>query len=259
MCVLASFLDSCGVELMTKMITKTLLACAAGLAVASAANAVSFTNGSFESGSYNGDSDFDTLGVGSTAMTGWLVEAGTPDPLLYNPVPTIKDDPQGVDWVANYWNAQDGDRSVDLNSLNAGALSQTLSGLVAGTQYFISFFYSGNPEKQDDNPALKTATFSINQGGPAISHVITYDVDAEGNTLGAAGDMKWKEAVYSFVATGSDATIRISSNLFGATGVVVDNFSISAAPDAATWLTMIFGFGGAGMVLRRQRAKLATA
>lgn len=53
---------------------------------------------------------------------------------------------------------------------------------------------------------------------------------------------------------GSEPPVALVTPPSGGQGsLALDNFSISAAPDAATWLTMLCGFGMAGSALRRRR------
>jgi len=191
-----------------------------------AAQAVTITNGNFESGPAVGGGGFTTIDSG-TALTGWNVTDG------------------GIDYIGSYWTGQAGagSHSIDLNGNSAGAISQTLNGLTAGVTYVVSFFISGNPDNgQQPNP--KQATLLLGNSSNPVSYTLT--------AVNSSSSMNWQRVSYSFLASGATALLALTSTTPGAYGLAVDNFSISAAPDAATWLTMILGFGLVGAAMRRR-------
>src|SRR5262245_54069854 len=87
--------------------------------------AAAFTNGSFETGTNPGV--FTTLASGSTAITGWMVSAGT------------------IDYIGTYWTASDGVRSLDMSGNGPGAITQTFD-TVPNQQYQVIFDLAGNPD-----------------------------------------------------------------------------------------------------------------
>src|SRR4051812_5442545 len=104
------------------------VAVAATLAIAGPASAADFANGGFENGGFEGGG-FQTLDAGTAsagAINGWTVTSGD------------------VDWIAWYWNAEEGAMSLDLNGLDAGAISQTFD-TQAGHTYRVTFWQSGSP------------------------------------------------------------------------------------------------------------------
>lgn len=208
------------------------LAAAAGfVAAATAANAVTVVNGSFELGTDPGGS-FTTLLSGSTAITGWTVGGDS------------------VDYIGPYWQASDGVRSVDLSGNAAGSVSQLLTGLVTGFTYTVHFDLAGNP---DAGPTLKAA---ISTGG-AASAVFFFDTAAAGSTL---ADMKWTGESFSFVATAPTTNLTFSSATFTAYGPALDNVSISAGvPEPATWAMMLLGFAGLALATGRRRRTVVAA
>ena len=191
-----------------------------------AAQAVTIVNGNFESGPAVGAGGFTTLGSG-TSLPGWDITGG------------------GVDYIGSYWTgaAGVGSHSIDLNGNSSGAISQTITGLTAGVNYVVSFFISGNPDN-GKNPNPKSAVLLLGNTADLISYTLTAQ-----NTKTT---MQWEQVSYSFLATGTTALLALTSTTPGAYGLAVDNFSISAAPDAATWLTMILGFGLVGAAMRRR-------
>lgn len=218
--------------------------------LAAAAPGHALVNGGFEetpTHPYNGSIDgFEELDPGSTAIEGWVV---------FQPVGAGSG--TGVDWINSYWQAGEGNFSLDLNQTGRGGIRQIITGLTAGVTYYVNFLYSGNPTKNQPDSPNKRALFTYGNIGSTESTTLQYNVNAFGNTY---SDMKWQQATYSFVSDGSAAIIRLASLTPGATGMAFDAFSISAAPDSATWLSMILGFGIAGTALRRSRqAKVAAA
>ena len=211
-------------------LTGAAVAIAATLA-ASAAGAVTIVNGSFEIG--NDPGSFTTLANGdSTSIFGWTVGG------------------LGVDYIGSYWQAADGQRSIDLSGNNKGSISQLLTGLNIGTTYRVDFSLAGNP---DGGAATKVAVAS--DGG---SQTGVFAFSQPGNTK---SDMGWTRNTFQFVATDTTANLTFSSTLFDAYGPALDDVSISggAVPEPATWAMMLVGFGGMGAMLRRRRAVLSLA
>lgn len=201
---------------------KILLAAAMVLAPATA-NAAAFTNGSFESASVNPGGGFLSLGSGNTSVTGWTVGGG------------------GVDYIGTYWQAADGIRSIDLSLGSNGSISQTFDTL-SGVLYNVRFFLSGNP---DGPPIIKLA--NVQASGNALAN---YTFDRTGNSR---PNMLWRPYTYQFTATGTSTTLTFAGASGTAFGAALDNVSVAAVPEAATWAMMITGFGLIGFSARRRR------
>ena len=208
---------------------KTLLLAATTAAMMAApAGAVTIINGSFEQSTNAvapGASGFRTLKNGNTGITGWKVRGNS------------------IDYVGSYWQAQDGNRSIDLNGTGQGAIEQMLNGLTIGQTYEVSFWLAGNP---DGGNATKIAVAS---DGGAFSGV--YRFNTTGKSRGAMG---WERETFRFVADGTTARLSFSSAQPGAYGAALDNVGIAAVPEPATWALMILGFGAVGGAMRRRRA-----
>jgi len=163
-----------------------------------------FQNGSFENGNYQGPSfglDFDRLGTGSTDLTGWAVTQGD------------------VDWVATYWTASQGTKSVDLDGSEntAGAISQTFDTTVNST-YVVTFDMSGNP---DAGPALKT--MNVSAGG--VTTAFSYDTSTQGTTH---SNMQWVNHGVTLVAGASGSvTLSFTSTVGSGYGAVIDNVVVT--------------------------------
>ncbi|WP_419807938.1 choice-of-anchor C family protein [Sphingomonas sp.] len=204
---------------------KLLLAAAAAVSFGSAADAQSFANGSFEDGAAPGS--FTTLNGGSTVITGWTVTGNS------------------VDYIGDYWNADTGSRSIDLNGNGQGGIQQTFS-TIAGRSYTVGFSLAGNP---DGAPATKTVSTIASDGG--ASQIYTFD--SSGSTR---SNMGWLPYTYSFLASGGSTTLSFASGDTGSYGAALDSVSVSlsAVPEPATWALMILGFGLTGGAMRRRRA-----
>jgi len=64
----------------------------------------------------------------------------------------------------------------------------------------------------------------------------------------------------SFVATASTGVITFSTGLNGGDADIgLDNVSISAVPEPATWAMMLVGFGGMGVAMRSRRKQAVAA
>lgn len=205
---------------------KFALGLAVALALPVAANAAVFTNGSFETGPAAGQ--FATLGNGSTAISNWVVGGNS------------------IDYIGTYWQNQDGDRSIDLSGGNAGSIAQTFD-TVANQIYNVSFWLSGNPAGA---PTIKTVLVDV--GGAATP----FTFDTTGISLGAMG---WVQKTFSFTAAGTSTTLTFASDNATAYGPALDNVSVVAVPEPATWALMIGGLALAGAQMRRRKSVVSFA
>jgi choice-of-anchor C domain-containing protein len=194
------------------------------------------TNGSFELGTYPGGV-FASLGAGATNITGWSIGGG------------------GVDWIGSYWQPADGARSLDLNRLSAGSVSQTFS-TVVGQRYQVSFSISGNP---DGGPALKTIQVDVNDN----VHAFSYTTGANSRP-----NMLWEPVSFTFFADSPFETLTFLSTTTGfsgnagfpgAFGPALDNVAVSAVPELSTWAMMLLGFAGVGFIAYRRSKKVQLA
>ena len=192
--------------------------------------AIGVTNGSFETGAIISPAPFVTLNAtDSTSITGWTVTSGS------------------IDYIGSYWNAQDGSRSLDMNGLTAGAISQHITGLTVGHTYQVSFWLAGNPDRQDLG-TIKTLGVTASAG----SHTFTFDV--AGSSLPA---LNWVLKSFFFTAndTSTDLTFTsLTGGNFPAFGAALDNVSLSETPLPPALI--LFGSALAGLTLlgRRRRA-----
>jgi choice-of-anchor C domain-containing protein len=208
------------------------------LAAASSVNAATIVNGGFESSTLTpaeqtqmANQGFATLAAGSTSLTGWSIGGG------------------GIDYIGSYWAPAGGTHSIDLNALTAGSIFQTIS-TVVGQAYEVSFDLAGNP---DGAPVVKLAIADAT-GLPGAAYLF----DTTGKTK---TNMGWTQLTYDFTADSTSTTLTFSnSNQTGFKtpyGAALDNISISAVPEPATWAVMLIGFGGLGAAMRSRRSRRA--
>jgi len=147
-----------------------------------------------------------------------------------------------VDVIGNYWTAPTaGGGSVDLDGLAPGGVAQAFN-VAAGT-YTLSFYLSGNPDG-----GLGTKNVEVKVGNQDIT--VPYTVTG----ANSRSDMQYALETLTFTSTGSgDVLSFLSQDKDSPFGPVIGGISIAAVPEAATWIMMILGFGGIGVMLRTRR------
>lgn len=156
--------------------------------------ATPFQNGSFEDGP-DDIGEFITLSAVSTDITGWTVVSGS------------------IDLIGSYWDASDGDRSIDLNGKEPGAISQVFDS-EPGALYQVFFDMAGNP----DAPGLKVLVAG------ATSTAREYEFDSTGKTR---TEMGWTEMSFIFQASSDSTTLEFASiSPDSAFGPALDNVRV---------------------------------
>ena len=157
-------------------------------------------NGSFERGTTPGS--YLTIKVGSTDLDDWTVSKGT------------------VDIVGTLWPASDGVRSIDLDGVSFGAISQSI-GTEPDKTYVITFDLSGNGYGP---PTIKT--LQVSAGGDSIRY--TFDM-----TKRPYHSMGWQTHTWRFVAAHKSTTIEFESldTENGYFGPIIDNVHAQATCD----------------------------
>ena len=122
-----------------------------------------------------------------------------------------------------------------------GAISIALANLNDGQQYAVSFEAAARPGFGAD-------PFTVSVGTKSDPYIVS--------------STAWGTYTFDFTAHGTSADIAFTgSALPGDTSVGLDNVTISAVPEPATWAMMLLGFGMVGFALRRrgQIANVAAA
>jgi choice-of-anchor C domain-containing protein len=193
-------------------------------------------NGSFESSTGPNPGQFVTLDGGDTSITGWTVGGGL----------------NSIDYIGSYWTSSDGVRSIDLNGLAPGSISQTFD-VISGQTYRVMFDMAGNPA---GGPTVKTL-----QADATVSVTASFDTSNTDLT-----NMGWITHSFTFTANSTSETLTFLSLTTGnsgngtypfAFGPALDNVSVTAVPEPSTWAMMILGFLGVGFMAYRRKSSPA--
>ncbi|MFE5583262.1 choice-of-anchor C family protein [Kitasatospora sp. NPDC056531] len=175
---------------------------AAGTALAAPAQAAGghralshFDDGSFESPKVAANSFIEP--VAGQNIGPWQVTSGSVDLI-------------GV----GFWQAAEGDQSLDLNGAGPGAVAQTFT-TVPGATYSVTYALAGNP---DGGVALRTGRALID--GQDFQD---FSFDVTGKTRTAMG---YVGRQFSFVAQNSATTLTFESTVGGVYGPVLDNVQV---------------------------------
>ncbi len=126
-------------------------------------------------------------------------------------------------------------------------IQQTISGLVAGHEYAVSF----------DWAAAQQATFSgLTSSGWDVS--LGAETFSTGNlAIGDHGFSGWQQSTFDFIATGSSETLSFLSTGTGGAAEppfsLLDGVSLTSVPEPSTWAMMVLGFSLLGYASFRRR------
>ncbi|MER6367400.1 choice-of-anchor C family protein [Streptomyces mirabilis] len=165
----------------------------AARSVAARAATTAISNGSFETPIARPILSF---GAGQ-AIGQWQVESGTVDLL-----------------GKGFWQAAEGDQSVDLNGYTAGVLSQTFM-TEPGTKYTVTYSLSGDPAGP---PTVKTGKVLIDG-----QNVQDFSFDVTGKTF---TDMGWVPRQFTFTASGTATKLTFTSTVPDSWGPVIDDVKV---------------------------------
>lgn len=210
-----------------RILAASLLAASALCALP--AQAVPFQNGSFETGTAPGG--FTQLPAGNANITGWVIAAG------------------GVDYIGSYWQAAEGNRSLDLNRLAAGEVNQEFD-TVVGQRYRVTYAIAGNP---DGGPTIKSLK--------VLADGVEIDAESFDITGKTRPSMGWVDVSVEFFADEVLTTLAFVSTTTApsgntsfphAFGPALDNVCIVAVAEPTTLLLFTAGLLGLGLARRRR-------
>ncbi len=133
-----------------------------------------------------------------------------------------------------------------------GAVSQTIGGLTVGQLYALTFEWAG--ASWATTPGNTTHKLDVTFGGLTQST----------NTLalGPKGFSGWKTATMNFTATSATQTLSFlaqgTPNGLPPT-LLLDNVTMAAVPEPATWAMMLVGFAMVGASVRYRRRNTTAA
>jgi hypothetical protein len=224
----------------------------------------------------NGDFTQLSGGVGQfdyqTVATGWANERDAGD-IGYNfAMSNATAGSSGVSGNVSLWNASNGGSSTWDGKTASGAgnfaamdgayftgpLSQTITGLVVGKAYTLSFNYAFAQQQGFSGDTIQSLDTSIGNGFVGFTRWNTGDF-----ALSDHGFSGWNTATLSFTAKDTSEVLSFFAhgNLPVPPFALLSNVSIpvSGVPEAGTWAMMILGLGAVGLTLRRRTAMLAAA
>jgi Protein of unknown function (DUF642)/PEP-CTERM motif len=157
--------------------------------------------------------------------------------------------PQGGNFVVI-----DGDQTVIDGGPIQGSLYQTISGLITGDTYQLTFSYAATQLQYFTGPT--TEQLQVTFGTEVVSTPIL-----DNASMGFTG---WKSATFSLTATAASEVLTFLS--IGTPGgippaMALDGVSLTGGvPEPGTWAMMLLGFTGIGGVawMRRRRSFTAT-
>jgi len=154
-----------------------------------------------------------------------------------------------VDVINGYWEAPPGGgQSLDMQGNSPGAISQTISGLVAGQQYLLTFDISGNP---DGEPTIKTLAVSL---GGGFAQDFSYNDTGTTKT-----SMNWATESELFTYSGGSGVLQFQDVSVGGPGyygAVLGDVSLTPVPEPATIISgvlMLLPFGASTLRILRKR------
>lgn len=226
----------------------TILAIMMAAAVTPAAAAIQLVqNGGFEDTTPNGD--YGQVGY-NTDVDGWSVTGGYT--FLFNTTNVDTTGSNGQFGSLSLWGVGNGGPDTIVASPDGGnfvaidsafqqaPLTQTISGLTAGKEYVVSFYWAVAQQYGFNGPTYDNLEVSL--GGETHSTATATNPEHAFNGW-------WKES-FTYTATSPTETLSFFA-AGGPPGVppfaLLDGVSVTASiPEASTWSMLVVGFAGLG-------------
>jgi hypothetical protein len=250
-------------EMPMKNFLRLALVSAASLAALSApAFAQSVTNGGFDTNGGNGEVDF------NTTVMGWNVPGNATQKYTFvfnagaGVSGTTADTTGATGSLGNVslWGPGTGSANGLTLSPDGGAfigadgafqdepIQQTISGLVAGHTYAVSFDWAAAQQSGFNGPTASGWMVSLGSG-PSQS---------TGNlAIGNHGFSGWQQSTFDFIADGTSDTLSFLSTGVGGAALppfsLLDSVDIKGVPEPSTWAMMVLGFSLLGYASFRRR------
>jgi hypothetical protein len=131
-------------------------------------------------------------------------------------------------------------------------IQQTISGLVAGKEYAVSFDWAAAQQFGFSGPT--SSGWNVSLGA---------DTQSTGNlAIGSRAFSGWQTSTFDFFATGSSETLSFLATGTGGAPLppfaLLDSVSLTAVPEPSTWAMMVVGFGLLGYAGFRRRRTAAS-
>jgi choice-of-anchor C domain-containing protein len=209
---------------------KKIFALLAVISAPGLVHAAGFQNGSFEAGTLYATGSFDTLGTGSTAITGWTVTGGN------------------IDYIGGLWQAAQGSRSLDMVGNSLGSIAQSFD-TTAGAQYKVEFALSSNIAG-----GLGQKILRVIAGNESDDY--TYSPTG----LNANNNMRWADNSFTFTADAATTLLSFQAiNGLCCYGAALDNVRVTQVaapiPEPETYAMMLAGLGLLGFAGRRRKVQ----
>jgi hypothetical protein len=141
------------------------------------------------------------------------------------------------------------------------AISQTISGLVSGQEYRLTFSWAA-VERNDQNGSTFGNFLDVSLGQHFMTPVV--GINLPGQTFPAQGFSGWFTTTFDFnwigINNGVDNTLTFLAhgNPTGLPPTInLDGISLNAVPEPSSWVMSIGGFGLMGVFFARRRRKTA--